>query len=29
VLMVVVDAVLQRAVQVYRGLVALKKIPSP
>jgi hypothetical protein len=26
---VVVDAVLQRAVQVYRGLVALKKIPSP
>jgi hypothetical protein len=26
---VVIDAVLQRAVHVYRGLVALKKIPAP
>lgn len=26
---VIIDAVLQRAVHVYRGLVALKKIPAP
>jgi hypothetical protein len=26
---VVIDAVLQRAVHVYRGLIALKKIPAP